>query len=89
MAKAKHFVRPKAVRQSVHSPLLEDAPPLRGDLVEHAEHGAGRLGWYEWRGPNGEWVEPLQRVEGEGFWMAIVTTPEGGFQCPLDELTRT
>lgn len=88
MARVKHLVLPKVVRSPVHTPQLEDAPPMRGDAVEHPEHGDGVLGWVEWRAADGSWVEPLQRQADEGGWVAIVTTTTGGFRCPLEALTR-
>jgi hypothetical protein len=88
MAKVKHYRPPKVVRDHPHTPLLEDTSVQRGDPVTHPRHGDGVFAWYEWRGPNGEWIPPLERVSAWGQWVAIVTTPTGGFRCPLNELSR-
>lgn len=86
--KVKHLVMPKPVRQAVHTPLLEGRSPQRGDPVTHPDREDGVIGWTEWRGLDGEWVQPLQRVEDEGHWLAIVTTERGGYRCPLSQLSR-
>ena len=89
MAKVKHYRPPKLVRDHPHTPELEGTSPLRGDLVTHPVHGDGFIARLEWRGPNGEWVPPLERVSAWGQWVAIVTQlPTGGYRCPLDSLTR-
>lgn len=88
MAKVKHHRPQKPVRDHPHTPLLEGTTMQRGDAVTHPQHGPGRLGWYEWRGPQGEWVPPLERETAWGGWIAIVTTHLGGYRCPIGELTR-
>lgn len=88
MARVKHYRRPKAVRDHPHTPELAGEPPMRGDPVEHPEYGLGTIGWVEWRGPEGQWVMPLERENAWGQWIAIVTTNRGGYRCPLEELSR-
>ena len=89
MAKVKHYRPPKLVRDHPHTPELEGTSPLRGDLVTHPVHGDGFIARLEWRGPNGEWVPPLERISAWGQWVAVVTTlPTGGYRCPLDTLSR-
>jgi hypothetical protein len=88
VAKVKHHRPQKPVRDHPHTPLLEGTPMQRGDAVTHPRLGAGRIGWYEWRGPQGEWIPPLDRVTAWGDWVIIVTTDTGGYRCPIGELTR-
>lgn len=89
MGKVKHYRPPKLVRDHPHTPELEGTSVRRGDPVTHPTKGDGVIGWTEWRGPNGEWVKPPERVSAWGHWVAIVTTlPTGGYRCPLDTLSR-
>lgn len=89
MAKVKHYRPPKVIRDHPHTPELEGTSPMHGDPVDHPEYGPGVIGRVEWRGPEGEWVPPLERVSAWGQWLVHVTTfPTGGYLCELDSLSR-
>lgn len=91
--KLKPFRPPKPVGDWPEAPRIDGAPPFHGDEVVHPERGVGRYAYVDWVDDEGNWVSPTlrgaktQRDTTRGHWEAIVTTPDGTYRCPLDELS--
>jgi hypothetical protein len=94
LTRVKHFRPPKPKGNWPEPPELDGEPPFNGDEVHHPTKGPGRFGYCDWVDDSGAWVDPTLRAVGtrrdttHGHWEAVVTTPSGGYRCPIDELTR-
>lgn len=92
--RVKAFRPPKPKGNWPTPPLIDGEPPFHGDEVHHPVHGVGRYGYADWVDLDGKWVDPTLRGGStardttRGHWEAIVTTKEGEYRCPIEELTR-
>lgn len=94
MAKPKHFVKPDEKGSWPEPYTVDGQPVFPGDRVVHPVYSGGAFSHCDWVDLDGKWVDPTlrgvktRRDTTRGHWEAVVTGDDGGYRCPVSELTR-